>query len=79
MLASRASAARSVQRISRSFATVADSAGVKVAAVDVGQPTSSVTLLVKAGTRFEPKAGVAHALKNFSFKVRAQRDGMARR
>ena len=69
MLAARASAARNVQRITRSFATVVDNSGIKVAAVDHHQPTSAVTILVKAGSRFEPKPGVAHALKNFAFKV----------
>ena len=69
MLASRASTACTVQRIARSFATVVDTTGVKVAAVDYNQPTSSVTVLVKAGSRFEPKRGVANALKNFAFKV----------
>lgn len=69
MLAARASAARNVQRIARSFATVVDVAGVKVASVDHGQPTSTVTVLVNAGSRFQPKAGVAHALKSFAFKV----------
>lgn len=68
MLATRASS-RTVQRVARKFATVADSAGVRVAAVDNNQPTTSVTFLVKAGSRFEPKAGVAHGLKNFAFKV----------
>lgn len=68
MLAARAST-RNVQRIARSFATVVDTAGLKVAAVDTNQPTSSVTFLVKAGSRFETKPGVAHALKNFAFKV----------
>ena len=69
MLVSRASTVRNVQRIARSFATVVDTTGVKVAAVDYNQPTSSVTVLVKAGSRFEPKQGVANALKNFAFKV----------
>ncbi|OJA20781.1 hypothetical protein AZE42_07017 [Rhizopogon vesiculosus] len=67
MLARRASA------FARSFATVVDSAGVKVAAVDNGQPTAAVTFLVKAGSRYEPKPGVAHALKNFAFKSTAKR------
>jgi predicted Zn-dependent peptidase len=66
MLAARA---RIVQRLARNFATVADTTGVKVAAFDNNQPTSSVTLFVKAGSRFESKAGVANALKNFAFKV----------
>jgi ubiquinol-cytochrome c reductase core subunit 2 len=70
MLAARTSSTRSVQRIVRSFATVVDSAGVKVAAVDNNQPTSSVTVFVKAGSRFQTKDGVANALKNFAFKVR---------
>jgi ubiquinol-cytochrome c reductase core subunit 2 len=69
MLVSRASTVRNVHRIARSFATVVDTTGVRVAAVDYNQPTSSVTVLVKAGSRFEPKQGVANALKNFAFKV----------
>ena len=69
MLASRSSAARTASRIARNFATVVDTAGVKVAAVDNGEPTSAVTFLVKAGSRFESKPGVAHALKGFAFKV----------
>lgn len=69
MLATRASVARSASRLARNFATVVDTAGVKVAAVDNGQPTSAVTFLVKGGSRFESKPGVAHALKGFAFKV----------
>ncbi|KAF8994875.1 ubiquinol-cytochrome C reductase complex core protein 2 [Cyathus striatus] len=77
MLAARASASRNVQRIAkRSLATVADATGIKVAAVDHGQPTTAVTLLVKAGSRFQSKEGVAHALKNFSFKSTAKRSAL---
>ncbi|EIN05109.1 LuxS/MPP-like metallohydrolase [Punctularia strigosozonata HHB-11173 SS5] len=71
----RSSAARSA-RVARNFATVVESAGVKVAAADHGQPTSSVTLLVKAGSRFDPKPGVAHTLKNFAFKSTGKRSGL---
>ena len=67
MHALRATALRSSRR---SFATVADSSGVKIAALDHGQPTSAVTFLVKAGSRYEPQPGVANVLKNFAFKVR---------
>ncbi|KAH7911256.1 Metalloenzyme, LuxS/M16 peptidase-like protein [Hygrophoropsis aurantiaca] len=74
MLAARASTA---SRLARNFATVVDSAGVKVAAVDNGQPTSAVTFLVKAGSRYETKPGVAHALKNFAFKSTSQRSALA--
>ncbi|KAG6329508.1 hypothetical protein ID866_9581 [Astraeus odoratus] len=72
MLATRASAAK---RLARSFATVVDTkaSGVKVAAVDNGQPTTAVTVLVKAGSRYEPSPGVAHTLKNFAFKSTAKR------
>ncbi|KAF8548428.1 LuxS/MPP-like metallohydrolase [Imleria badia] len=72
MLATRASTAK---RLARSFATVVDSkaSGIKVAAIDNGQPTAAVTFLVKAGSRYEPGPGVAHALKNFAFKSTAKR------
>lgn len=67
---------RCVQRLGRSFASVVDNSGVKVAAVESNQPTSSITFLVKAGSRFEPKPGVAHALKNFAFKSTASRSAL---
>ncbi|KDR78239.1 hypothetical protein GALMADRAFT_245322 [Galerina marginata CBS 339.88] len=76
MLAARASTARNAQRIARSFATVVDTTGIKVAAVDYHQPTASVTVLVKAGSRFEPKEGVANALKNFAFKSTKSRSAI---
>ncbi|QRV85362.1 ubiquinol-cytochrome C reductase core subunit 2 [Ceratobasidium sp. AG-Ba] len=57
----------------RSYATVADAGGLKVAAVDHGHPLSAVTLLVKAGSRYEPQQGIAHLLKNFAFKATNQR------
>ena len=58
-----------VQRLARNSSTVAGA--VKVVAFETNQPTSSVTLFVKAGSRFQSKAGVANALKNFAFKVRS--------
>ena len=64
-------ATRIVRASRRGFATVVDpSTGFKVAAVDSGQPSSSVTVLLKAGSRYQPKPGVAHTLSNFAFKVR---------
>ena len=69
MLAARASAVRTASKYARNFATVVESSGVRVAAIDNGEATSSVTFLVKAGSRFENKPGVAHALQNFAFKV----------
>jgi ubiquinol-cytochrome c reductase core subunit 2 len=65
------SATRLVRASKRGFATIVDaSSGFKVAALDNGQPTSSVTVLLNAGSRHESKPGVAHALSNFAFKVR---------
>jgi hypothetical protein len=70
MLSARA---LTVQRIAarRTFATAVTDAphGVKVAALDFGQPSSAVTIVAKAGSRFQNKEGVANALKNFAFKV----------
>ncbi|KAF8882838.1 Metalloenzyme, LuxS/M16 peptidase-like protein [Infundibulicybe gibba] len=73
MLAARVSTAR---RLTRSFATVVDTTGLKVAAIDNNQPTAAVTFLIKAGSRFETKPGVAHALKNFAFKSTAKRSAL---
>ena len=73
MLAATRSASR-IARNARRFATVVDSAGVKVAAADNGEATTAVTFLVKAGSRYETKPGVAHALKNFAFKVGVRLD-----
>ena len=65
--------------LKRAYATVSDVSGVKVAGVEVGQPaaTTSITVVVKAGTRYEPKPGVAHVLKSFAYKVcsRPSRNG----
>ncbi|KAF8602225.1 LuxS/MPP-like metallohydrolase [Ceratobasidium sp. AG-I] len=69
----RSTTTRNTVRAVRSFATAVDAAGLKVAAVDNGQPTAAVTLLVKAGSRYQPQLGVAHLLKNFAFKETAQR------
>lgn len=53
----------------RSYATVSEASGVKVAGIDNGQPTTTISVVVKAGSRYETRPGVAHALKNFAFKV----------
>jgi ubiquinol-cytochrome c reductase core subunit 2 len=63
--------------IKRSYATVADASGVKVAGIEGGAApgTSSITVVVKAGSRYETKPGVAHVLKNFAYKVGGLGDG----
>ncbi|KAG0211094.1 ubiquinol-cytochrome c reductase core subunit 1 [Mortierella sp. GBA30] len=49
--------------------------GVKIAALDESSPTASVSLVINAGARFEPKdkAGIAHFVKNFGFKNNGKR------
>jgi len=70
-------ASRVVSASRRGFATVVDAAsGFKVAAVDNGQPSSSVTVLLKAGSRHQSKPGVAHALSNFAFKSTGKRSAL---
>ncbi|KAJ7760456.1 Metalloenzyme, LuxS/M16 peptidase-like protein [Mycena metata] len=68
--------ASSVRLARRSFATVVDTAGLKVAALDANQPTVAITILAKAGPRYQSKPGVAHALKNFAFKSTADRSAL---
>lgn len=57
----------------RSYATPAfekAANGIAIAAADEGKPTSSISIIARAGSRFEPAPGVAHVLKNSVFKVR---------
>jgi ubiquinol-cytochrome c reductase core subunit 2 len=62
-------ATRLVTASKRGFATVVDaSPGFKVAAVDNGQPTSSVTVLLKAGSRYESKPGRGPHTLQFCFQ-----------
>jgi ubiquinol-cytochrome c reductase core subunit 2 len=61
-------AASSIASTRRSLATVVENP-FKIAAVDNGQPTASVTVVVKAGPRYETTPGAAHVLKFFAFKV----------
>ncbi|KAG8959656.1 ubiquinol-cytochrome c reductase core subunit 1 [Tulasnella sp. 419] len=60
----------------RTFATAASSGALNVAAVSRGQPTSSVTVFVKAGSRYETQPGAAQFLKNFAFKDTAKRSSL---
>jgi len=58
----------------RSYATVSEAAGVKVVGIDSGvlpAATTSITVVVKAGARYETQPGIAHVLKNFAFKSTA--------
>ena len=67
----RASALAASRRSYATATSVVDAAGVKVAGIEKGAPAGTVnlTVVVKAGSRYETTPGVAHALKNFAFKV----------
>lgn len=63
----------------RSYATVADASGVKVAGIDSGvlpAATTSITVVIKAGARYETQPGIAHVLKSFAFKVSYLLEGL---
>ncbi|KAK4689991.1 hypothetical protein P7C73_g94, partial [Tremellales sp. Uapishka_1] len=64
---------RNQSALKRAYATVAEASGVKVAGVENGSAsgTTSITVVVKAGSRYESQPGVAHVLKNFAFKSTA--------
>ncbi|KAK4058242.1 ubiquinol-cytochrome c reductase core subunit 1 [Microbotryomycetes sp. JL221] len=74
----------SVARQARLYATspssfsVADVNGVKLATKDeaLSTPTGAISVIVKAGSRFEPQPGVAHCLKNALFKGTNKRSAL---
>ena len=54
----------------RGYATaISSGSGYKIAASNQGQATASLSLVLKAGTRYETKPGVASVLKGYAFKV----------
>ena len=63
------------QHAQRSF-TTANASGISTAAADDGALTSTVTVAVKAGSRYEPAPGVAHVLKNYLFKSNQKRSAL---
>ncbi|KAJ9478466.1 Cytochrome b-c1 complex subunit 2, mitochondrial [Pseudozyma hubeiensis] len=60
---------------SRTF-TTANASGITTAAADDGALTSTVTVAVKAGPRYESAPGVAHVLKNYLFKSNQKRSAL---
>lgn len=48
---------------------VSDSAGVKIANRETGGPTSTLALVAKAGSRYQPFPGFSDALEQFAFQV----------
>ena len=49
-----------------------EAAGVKFASRDLPGPTTHLSVVVKAGTRYQPLPGFTDGLENFAFKVRCK-------
>lgn len=49
--------------------TVSEVGGVKVAARDDGGPTTGLSIVLRAGSRYSPLPGLAHLLEKFAWKV----------
>lgn len=54
-----------------------DANGIKVASRDQPGAVSTLALVTKAGTRYEPVPGLAEALQRYAFKVRWNTCGRA--
>ncbi|KAF8310735.1 LuxS MPP-like metallohydrolase [Clavulina sp. PMI_390] len=76
MLTARTSSSAVRHASRRLFATEAPSSAIKVAALENPSPSASVTLVVKAGSRYETTPGAAHVLKNFAFKGTSKRSAL---
>lgn len=50
--------------------TQGEAKGVKYASRDFAGPTTTLALVSKAGTRFQPLPGLTEGLANFAFRVR---------
>lgn len=74
---SRSSATRTAVRTfgRRTFSTQ-EVAGVKVIARDDGRATSQVSVVIKAGSRYNNTPGISHILEKFAFKNTANRSAL---
>ncbi|UZJ54797.1 hypothetical protein CBS101457_004117 [Exobasidium rhododendri] len=70
------SARKSVSSIRPFSTTKADTIPI-AASSDSGANTASVTVAIKAGPRFETQPGLAHVLKNYTFKSNGRRSALA--
>lgn len=55
-----------------------ESAGVKLASREISGPTTTLTVVAKAGSRYEPLPGYSEALEKFAFKVSPKPPGKGR-
>lgn len=49
----------------------ADVNGLKIASKDAHGPTTTLAVVAKAGTRYQPLPGLTYGLEQFAFKARA--------
>lgn len=49
-----------------------EAAGVKVASRDIAGPTTTLTVVAKGGSRYQPFPGYSDVLEKFAFKVGVQ-------
>ncbi|SNX83421.1 probable QCR2 - 40 kDa ubiquinol cytochrome-c reductase core protein 2 [Melanopsichium pennsylvanicum] len=70
------SALRSAGAHQHRLFTTANASGITTAVADDGALTSTVTVAVKAGSRYESAPGVAHVLKNYLFKSNSKRSAL---
>ncbi|KAN0072621.1 Metalloenzyme, LuxS/M16 peptidase-like protein [Elaphomyces granulatus] len=54
----------------------AQAAGIKIANREIGAPTTSIALVAKAGSRYEPFPGFSEALVQFAFKSTFKRSAL---
>lgn len=55
---------------------VSEAAGTKTVSKDTGSPTSSLAVVIKAGSRYQPLPGLSHALEHFAFKSTLKRSAL---
>lgn len=54
--------------MTRRLFTTSSASGVSIKALDDGRAVSELSLVLKAGSRYQPAPGVAHLLEQFAFK-----------
>lgn len=73
----RSIAARSaIRTVGRRAFSTKEVAGVKVVARDDGRATSQISVVIKAGSRYNSTPGLAHILEKFAFKNTSNRSAL---
>lgn len=74
---SRSTQSRTVLRnVARRAFSTQEAAGVKVVARDGSRPVSEVSVVIKAGSRYNTTPGISHVLKNFAFRNTSNRSAL---